>query len=143
MKYEQMKKYLLDTHIIVWLLLKNNELSENIKEEIEYYQHIYYVSVVSLHEIILLKEIKRIKTEKTISEIINDIKEYNINILDIKGNHIETLERLSKPSFKNKPHEDPFDRVIISQGISENMTVISADTRFPLYKDKGFNLREN
>ena len=138
-----MKKYLLDTHIAVWLLLDSNELSKDIREEIEYFQHIYYVSVVSLHEIILLKEIKRIKTGRTIPELISDIKKYNINILDVKENHIEILEKLSKPSFNNKPHEDPFDRVIISQSISENMTVVSADTRFPLYKDKRFKLRIN
>ena len=137
-----MKKYLLDTHIIVWFLLDSKELSPNIREEIEYYQDIYYVSVASLHEITLLKEIKRIKTDKTISEIIGDIKKHNINILDIKENHIETLEKLSKPIFKNKSHEDPFDRIIVSQSIAEKMTVISIDSRFPLYKDKGFKLRD-
>ena len=108
-----MKKYLLDTHIVIWLLSENNELSKDIREEIEYFRHIYYVSVVSLHEIVLLKEIKRIKTEDTISEIINDIRKYNIDILEVKESHIKTLEKLSKPAFNNKPHEDPFDRVII------------------------------
>ena len=66
-----------------------------------------------------------------------------IQFLDIKSKHIEILEKLSTPYIKNDPHKDQFDRTIISQGIAEELTVISADSVFPLYKDKGFKLLEN
>ena len=37
-----MKGYLLDTHILIWLLKDNRiKLNENIREDIEYFQHVY------------------------------------------------------------------------------------------------------
>jgi len=51
--------------------------------------------------------------------------------------------RVSTPFIENNPHKDQFDRTIISQGIAEGLTVISADSVFPLYTDKGFRLLEN
>jgi len=57
--------------------------------------------------------------------------------------YFQYLEKLSTPFIENNPHKDQFDRTIISQGIAEGLTVISADTVFPLYTDKGFRLLEN
>ncbi len=140
-----MKKnsYLLDTHILVWLLQGDKELNKAIREDIEYFQHTYYASVASLHEIILLIKENKMDTKRRISDFIVDIQERQIQILDIKPHHIETLEKLSTPQIGKNIHKDPFDRIIISQGIAEGLTVISADTVFPLYKDKGFKLLEN
>jgi PIN domain nuclease of toxin-antitoxin system len=49
---------------------------------------------------------------------------------------LQVLEKSSNP-FEQK---EPFDRLIISQSIAENVMLVSADKRFPLYKDKNFNL---
>jgi len=32
-------------------------------------------------------------------------------------------------------HNDPFDRVLLSQSLEENMPIISADTKFEQYDD--------
>jgi PIN domain nuclease of toxin-antitoxin system len=53
------------------------------------------------------------------------------------------VEKLSTPVLENKEHKDQFDRTIISQSIAEGLTVISADSKFPFYNDKGFNLLRN
>jgi len=137
------KGYLLDTHILVWLLRKNNRLNKNIREDIEYFQYSYYASVVSLHEIIFLIQEKKMRADDSIAKIIKETEEKQIQFLDIKPKHIEVLEQLSTPLIGKDPHKDQFDRTIISQGISEGLTVISADTVFPLYQDKGFKLLEN
>ena len=71
------------------------------------------------------------------------LEEKQIQFLDIKPKHIEVLEKLSTPLIGGKEHKDQFDRTIISQGIAEGLTVISADSKFPLYKDKDFKLLEN
>jgi PIN domain nuclease of toxin-antitoxin system len=137
------KDYLLDTHILVWLLRRNNRLNKNIREDIEYFQHSYYASVVSLHEIIFLIQNGKMESDDSISKIIKETERKQIQFLDIKPKHIEVLEKLSTPYIGKDPHKDQFDRTIISQGIAEGLTVISADTVFPLYKDKGFKLLEN
>jgi len=137
------KGYLLDTHILVWYLQNEPKLDKTIREDIEYFQYPYYVSVASLHEIIFLIQEKKIKNYKDISAIIEVVQEKQILFLDIKPKHMEVLEKLSTPFIENNPHKDQFDRTIISQGIAEGLTVISADTVFPLYTDKGFRLLEN
>jgi PIN domain nuclease of toxin-antitoxin system len=137
------KGYLLDTHILVWYLQNEPKLDKTIREDIEYFQYAYYVSVASLHEIIFLIQEKKIKNYKDISAIIEAIQEKQILFLDIKPRHMEVLEKLSSPFIGNNPHKDQFDRTIISQGIAEGLTVISADSVFPLYTDKGFRLLEN
>ena len=137
------KGYLLDTHILVWALQDKQKLNKNIREDIEYFQHTYYASVVSLHEMIFLIQEKKVKNYDSISEIIKVVQEKQIQFLDITPKHIEVLEKLSTPYIGKDPHKDQFDRTIIAQGIAEGLTVISADTVFPLYKDKGFKLLEN
>ncbi len=138
-----MKRYLLDTHIAVWFLLNDKKLSQNIREEIEYFQDVYFVSVVSLQEIVLLKQNKKIETSKMLKDMIADFQRYNIGILELNSHHVETYETLSSPIINGKQHDDPFDRLLISQSIADKMTLISADKKFPFYKDKGFKLREN
>jgi|GEM_PF-484227 len=137
------KGYLLDTHILIWLLRENSRLNKNIRDDIEYFQNSYYASVVSLHEMIFLIQEGKMRSSDSISNIIKDTQEKQIQFLDIKPKHIEVLEKLSTPLIGGKQHKDQFDRTIISQGIAEELTVISADSKFPLYKDKGFKLLEN
>ena len=137
------KGYLLDTHILVWYLQDKTKLNKNIAEDLDYFQYPYYVSVASLHEIIFLIQEKKIKNYKDISAMIEAVQEKQILFLDIKPKHMEVLEKLSTPFIGNNPHKDQFDRTIISQGIAEGLTVISADSVFPLYTDKSFRLLEN
>jgi len=137
------KGYLLDTHILVWALQDTKKLNKDIREDIEYFQCPFYVSVVSLHEIIFLIQENKIKKHDSISDIIKAVEDKQIQFLDIKPKHIEVLEKLSTPYIKNDLHKDQFDRTIISQAIAEGLTLVSADTVFPLYKDKGFKLLEN
>lgn len=51
-------------------------------------------------------------------------------LLPISFEHLEELSRL--PTFTD--HRDPFDRMLIAQAISEDLMMLSADTRFTKYK---------
>jgi len=137
------KGYLLDTHILIWFLQNKSSLNKVIREDIEYFQNPYYVSVVSLREIIFLIQEGKLRENDSISKIIKEVEDKQIQFLDIKPKHIEVLEKLSTPVIGIKEHKDQFDRTIISQGIAEGLTVISADSKFPLYEDEGFKLLEN
>lgn len=54
----------------------------------------------------------------------------NINILDISTEHLINVAELP---FH---HKDPFDRLIISQGIIEKLPIISCDNNFHFYNIK-------
>jgi PIN domain nuclease of toxin-antitoxin system len=53
--------------------------------------------------------------------------ENNLQVLTINLNHIWSLENL--PNH----HRDPFDRLLIAQAKTEDMTLVSADGMFELY----------
>ena len=138
-----MRGYLLDTHIVLWFLEKDSKLKETVRESIVYFQHNYFVSIVALHEIILLKEAKKSEIKSTIEQIAKDLSDYNIFVLPLETKHLKTLENLSVPIINGKPHYDPFDRIMIAQSISEKLTMISSDQKFPYYSDQKFHLLEN
>ena len=39
-------------------------------------------------------------------------------------------------------HKDPSDHIIISQAITEHLTLLSSDQKFSFYRDQGLNLIE-
>lgn len=69
----------------------------------------------------------RLDFKKPISTIFNIIEQSGFNILPLNIEHI--LRATSLPFH----HHDPFDRMIIGQAITENLTIITKDEKFPLY----------
>ena len=55
-----------------------------------------------------------------------------INLLRIQPEHLDVLVKL--PFY----HKDPFDRLIIAQGISEQMVILSRDDHFDGYPIQRF-----
>jgi len=135
--------YLLDTHILIWLLDDDDCLDGNIREDVYYFQHTYYVSVESLREIVILQSLKKISFTSVVDKIITELQKWQIGILPVEAVHIRELEKLPILSINGKKHEDPFDRLLISQAIAGKYTIISSDSKFPFYKDYGLKLLVN
>ena len=136
-------KYLLDTHILIWLLDDDRRLNNNIREDVDYYQHTYFASVESLREIVILQSLKKVTFAPTLDIMVADFQERQINILPVEVRHIKALEKLPILSLNGKNHEDPFDRLLIAQSISDEFTIISSDSKFPFYKEFGLKLLVN
>jgi PIN domain nuclease of toxin-antitoxin system len=62
------------------------------------------------------------------------IAELGLRLLPITLEHTSALHRL--PSH----HNEPFDRIIITQALVERCPVISSDQRFPLYANAGLKV---
>ncbi|MDL2262259.1 type II toxin-antitoxin system VapC family toxin [Bacteroidales bacterium OttesenSCG-928-I21] len=138
-----MKRYLLDTHILIWLLNGDERLNKNLREDIDYFQHPYYVSVESLREIVILQSLKKIKFDFSVEKVAMILTERLVEIINIDINHIKALEKLPVLKINGKEHEDPFDRLLIAQSIADKFTIISSDSKFPFYKDSGLKLLIN
>jgi len=136
-----MKCYLIDTHILIWLLSDNNKLNWSIREDIEYFQHQYFVSVESLREIVILKSLKKISL--SLDMVITYLQQFQIKILPIETCHVKELENLPNLVINGNMHLDPFDRMLIAQSIAEKYTLISSDGKFPYYQDYGLQLFVN
>lgn len=124
-------KYLLDTHVILWYLFGDSRLSENAKKIIESDECFY--SYVSFWEISIKQSKNKLEFSRSIYEI-NDMcqksgfKRLAVTLADF--NRVRNL-----PFLEESKHNDPFDRILISQSIENNLTIISCDSKFSLYKE--------
>lgn len=138
-----MERFLLDTHILIWFLDEDTKLNRYIREGISYFQNDYFISIGALHEIITLQAADKIDLQLDMMQIAQILKNHNIKILPIELIHLKTLEHLSIPVINGKKYLDPSDRIMIAQAITEKLTFISSDKKFPYYKDRNFILLEN
>lgn len=125
-------KLLLDTHTLLWFITANTKLSANAQVLIEDPANEKLVSIVSIWEIAIKHSLGRLvlsdKFENLFPEqlVINGFDE-----LPIKNKHFYEFIKLPQH------HSDPFDRLLISQAISEKIHIVSADSAF---KDYSVNL---
>lgn len=120
-------KFLIDTHTFLWFVSGSAELSQVAREHIENGYHDIYISIASLWEISIKSAIGRLPILGEYETVIDDVINNEIEILPINFSH--TLTQYKLPFY----HRDPFDRIIVSQAIIENMNLISCDTVFDIY----------
>ena len=120
---------LLDSHTFVWVHEEPRKLSQKVVAEIKNPANDLFLSVASVWELQIKIQIGKFKFNDTLENIINEQQRINgIQILPINLSHALYL--------KNLPlhHKDPFDRLLISQAIVENMILVSADPKFSMYQ---------
>jgi PIN domain nuclease of toxin-antitoxin system len=137
-------RYLLDTHAVIWLLSsQDGKLPADIRESIRYCEDSFFLSEITLVEIIQLQQKERIAFNYRPNTTRAIIEENNIMLLPASGDILECFFDMTIPVIKGKPHSDPFDRIIIATAIRRGMTLVSADTKFPWYRDNcGLHLLE-
>ena len=122
-------QYLLDTHIILWILGNEEKLTLRVKNVIKNYDNKCYVSIASLFEIAIKKTIGKLEIPLNSIELEKIIIDSGFNILPTKAIHLLEYEKL----IIQKEHKDPFDRLLIATAIAENMAFISNDSNINLY----------
>jgi len=129
--------YLLDTHTFIWTALKTENLSENCKNIIYNKNNEICVSTVSFWEIALKTGMKKFSFKNVnIKKFPQLARDMDFTVIDIQENEAITFHEL--PLKEN--HKDPFDRMLIWQAITKNMTMISKDGLFEQYKKDGLKL---
>ena len=124
-------RYLLDTCAWIFLLTDSGKLSKQQTEAILNFNNTIYLSVVSVWEM----TIKISKGELAIPKSLDDLV-FESCIKD--GYIILDLDVFSVLNSKKLPnhHKDPFDRMLISQAINNNLTAITTNSIFSEYDVK-------
>ena len=122
---------LLDTHTFIWFIEGDLQLSDLARKSIERSDVINFVSIASLWEIAIKVSLKKLELKMPFSYVSNQILNNGFQILPITFEDTLTLTELP---FH---HRDPFDRLIISQSLTNNLSIISKDK---LFNDYGLNL---
>ena len=115
---------------MLYFLYDSEKLSKRASDIIYHNDTKICVSIVSMWEIAIKSSIGKLEIKSSISKIAETCENEQFDILPIKPFHLDELEQL--PTI----HGDPFDRLIISQAISENLIIITKDGTIPLYNVK-------
>ena len=120
-------KYLLDTHIILWAAVDVKKLSRKAKSLLEDPDNILYFSPVSLWEV----SIKHAKHPDQMPITSERVKELALRMglieLPVRSRHGVDIAKL--PDI----HNDPFDRMLITQARSDGLNLISHDDKVIAY----------
>jgi PIN domain nuclease of toxin-antitoxin system len=122
-----MGSFLLDTHVFLWLIQGDLQLSDRVRSIISDDANQLNFSVVSIWEIAIKLNIGKLKIEHSIEGIYQLLAQLKIEVLPIEQFDIDRY--LILPLH----HRDPFDRLIISQVIERELILISADCSFEPY----------
>ena len=121
-------RLLLDTHIFLWLISGDKQLQKAVLDAISDPENDVFLSVVSLWEIIIKHSIGRLPLPKAPEIYIPEQRVlHQIESLVISERSLKKLGDLPPH------HRDPFDRLLISQALSENLTIITVDPEIRRY----------
>lgn len=118
---------LLDTHTILWYLSGDKKITEKIKKILASPANEAFISIVSLWEIAIKLSLGKLTLKTSLSDFFRIIEEQGIHFLPITSEYIICVSTLPMN------HRDPFDRIIISQALTEEMTVLTRDENFSGY----------
>lgn len=117
-------RVLLDTHTLIWGLCEPERLNVKTKELLVNIDNIIFVSIASLWELQIKKSLNKITLPDNFT---SQLQEYGYELLNITHEHISKLDTI--PMI----HRDPFDRMLISQSIYENIPLVTKDTEIIKY----------
>lgn len=119
---------LIDTSTFLWTISDNKKLSSNARRFIANLENEIFISVASLWEIAIKTSIGKLELLLPFNRLIPEQLEQNsITVLPIEVQHLSKI--IDLPFH----HRDPFDRLIIAQGLSEQLPVITPDAAFGRY----------
>lgn len=125
-------KYLLDTHALIWYLTGDKKLSTKSTLAIDNPSNKIQISIASIWEIAIKVSLGKLSLSIEIEEFVEVILKSQMSIINIETNHLIFLSTLE---YK---HKDPFDRIIISQSICNNLILITKDEEIMKYSVKTF-----
>ena len=118
-------RYLLDTHVILWMIYDSKQLSNMARSIIKTER--CYVSEATLWEIAIKISIGKLKIKQSIQEITELCVQQQIEIIDIAPAYCDAMINL--PPI----HNDPFDRIIIATAHVNGYAIVTRDGIIPKY----------
>lgn len=122
--------FLLDTHAFLWFASGDKQMPVSLREKISDINQPCFLSAASLWEITIKNQIGKLVLSISLDELFQFADRNQIEIISITYDHLITLSNLPEH------HSDPFDRLIVSQAIAEDLVLITRDKALKKYKAK-------
>ena len=116
-------RYLLDSHILIWLDTGNERLTLSIREKLRNAEQ-RYLSAATAWELALKQAAGKLQLRATISSMLTTFRLQELPVLIRHGERAAALPL---------HHGDPFDRMLVAQTLEENLILVTADRRMTEY----------
>ncbi|WP_233883993.1 type II toxin-antitoxin system VapC family toxin [Paraburkholderia flagellata] len=120
---------LLDTHIALWAIADSPKLPAAARELILAPTSTIYVSTASIWEIGIKYSLQRGDMPLSGEAALHYFRQAGYRILAIEAEHAVAVESLPLH------HQDPFDRLLVAQALTEPLRLISHDRQVARYSD--------
>jgi PIN domain nuclease of toxin-antitoxin system len=122
-------KLLLDTHAFLWWIADDAHLPDSARTLLADDGNEVFLSVAVAWEILIKTALGRMSVSRSVESLIRDaVLDNQFLVLPIQLNH--TLAVAELPPI----HQDPFDRILVSQAICEELVIVTRDA---LIRDYG------
>lgn len=130
-------KYLLDTHVFLWMLLHTDKLSKKVYNVLEDSGKEIYLSAISLWEVAIKHQLRKLDLGGVDIRLLPNVAaQSDVKIITPEPYDFITYSELPL----KKEHRDPFDRLLIHTAIRNNLILISKDKKFEQYKKDGLQM---
>lgn len=116
-------RLLLDTHVLLWWLADDDRLPAATRDAVNVAAEVR-VSAASVWEIGIKRALGRLEVPENYLEAVDAS---DIQLLAITAEHAEAAGALPRH------HDDPFDRMLVAQAWTDELTLVTADRRLPDY----------
>lgn len=121
-------KFLLDTNTLLFWLEGSRRIDKRLLARLVDPANTVYVSAVSAFEIAVKASLKRLKLPDAPSKVLPPFfAQSGLTTLPVTMEH--SFGVFALPHH----HSDPFDRLLISQAIAENLTLVTSDKMLKQY----------
>ena len=114
---------LLDTHIVLWWLVDDPGLADEIKESLDHEPEVY-LSAATVWEVAIKHALGKLAGPEDLPE---RVRGSGFRPLPIADRHAIAAARLPLH------HRDPFDRMLVAQALVEGLTLVTRDPEIQKY----------
>lgn len=123
---------LLDTHMILWAILEDSRLNDEMRKIILNPDNTIYYSIASMWEVQIKHALKKLPISGV--EFMHYCEQSGYHKLPIDDLHVAELAGLERD--ESAPyHNDPFDRILLSQAKAEGFSFVTHDPLFRGYNE--------
>lgn len=120
---------LLDTHVALWAITDSPRLRAPARDLIASSSNQVWISAATIWEISIKHTLARGDMPVSGSEALRYFNASGFRMLPVEAEHAVAVETLAAH------HQDPFDRILVAQALTEPMRLITHDATVARYSD--------
>ena len=115
-------RILLDTHIFLWFISGDTQLSKNVRDAIRDSDREVYLSAISIWEVIVKYQLGKLSLPESPEIYLPKQRDLH-QIVSLPFDEMSVIQLAKLPPL----HRDPFDRMLVCQALQHNLTIATVD----------------